>query len=50
MSVLDLYSKSGERFSFLCNMHMLLEGRRKTMKLGFLAQMIEYVFEESSYD
>jgi len=43
MNVLDLFTRSGERLTFLCNTHMLIEGRRKTMKLGFLAQLIEFV-------
>ncbi len=43
MNVLDLFTRSGERLTFLCNTHMLIEGRRKTMKLGFLAQLIEYL-------
>jgi hypothetical protein len=43
MNVLDLFTNNGDRLTFLCNTHMILEGRRKTMKLGFLAQLIEYV-------
>lgn len=43
MNVLDLFTRNGDRLTFLCNTHMLIEGRRKTMKLGFLAQLIEYV-------
>jgi hypothetical protein len=43
MNVLDLFTRNGDRLTFLCNTHMLVEGRRKTMKLGFLAQLIEYV-------
>ena len=43
MNVLDLFTTNGDRLTFLCNTHMILEGRRKTMKLGFLAQLIEYV-------
>jgi hypothetical protein len=42
MNVLDLYTRHGDRLSFLCNTHMLIEGRRKAIKLGFLAQLIEY--------
>ena len=41
MNVLDLYTRDGHRLSFLCNTHMLIEGRRKAMKLGFIAQLIE---------
>jgi hypothetical protein len=41
MNVLDMYTRNGDRLSFLCNTHMLIEGRRKAMKLGFLAQLIE---------
>lgn len=41
MNVLDLYTRDGERLTFLCNTHMLIEGRRKAIKLGFLAQLIE---------
>lgn len=43
MNVLDLFTRNGDRLTFLCNTHMLIEGRRKTMKVGFLAQLIEYV-------
>ncbi len=43
MNVLDLFTRNGDRLTFLCNTHRLVEGRRKTMKLGFLAQLIEYV-------
>lgn len=41
MSVLDLFTRDGQRLTFLCNTHTLIEGRRKRMKLGFLAQLIE---------
>lgn len=41
MNVLDLYTRDGDRLTFLCNTHMLIEGRRKAMKLGFLAQLID---------
>ncbi|CAF4686920.1 unnamed protein product [Rotaria sp. Silwood1] len=41
MNVLDLYTYNGDRLTFLCNTHMLVEGRRKAMKLGFLAQLID---------
>jgi PAS domain S-box-containing protein len=41
MNVLDLYTRHGDRLSFLCNAHMLIEGRRKAIKLGFLAQLID---------
>jgi PAS domain S-box-containing protein len=41
MNVLDLYTRNGDRLSFLCNTHMLVEGRRKALKLGFLAQLID---------
>jgi PAS domain S-box-containing protein len=41
MNVLDLFTQNGDRLTFLCNTHMLVEGRRKTMKLGFLAQLID---------
>lgn len=41
MHVMDLYTSNGDRLTFLCNIHMLVEGRRKAMKLGFLAQLIE---------
>ena len=41
MNVLDLYTRSGERLTFLCNTHLLLENRRKPTKFGFLAQLIE---------
>ena len=43
MSVLDLFTHDGDRLTFLCNTHTLIEGRRKRIKLGFLAQLIEYV-------
>jgi PAS domain S-box-containing protein len=41
MNVLDLFTRNGDRLTFLCNTHILIEGRRKTMKLGFLAQLID---------
>jgi PAS domain S-box-containing protein len=41
MNVMDLYTRDGERLTFLCNTHMLIEGRRKAMRLGFLAQLID---------
>jgi len=41
MNVLDFYTRNGDRLTFLCNTHMLMEGRRKAMKLGFLAQLID---------
>jgi hypothetical protein len=41
MNIIDLFTSNGDRLSFLCNTHMLMEGRRKAMKLGFLAQLIE---------
>lgn len=41
MNILDLYTRDGDRLTFLCNTHMLIEGRRKAIKLGFLAQLIE---------
>jgi PAS domain S-box-containing protein len=41
MNVLDFYTRNGDRLTFLCNTHMLVEGRRKAMKLGFLAQLID---------
>ncbi|CAF1133101.1 unnamed protein product [Didymodactylos carnosus] len=41
MCVIDLYSKTGHRLTFLCNMHMLLEGRRKAMKYGLILQLID---------
>jgi hypothetical protein len=41
MNVLDFYTRNGDRLTFLCNTHMLIEGRRKAMKLGFLAQLID---------
>ena len=41
MNVIDMYTRTGDRLTFLCNTHMLIEGRRRTMKLGFLAQLIE---------
>ncbi|UJR30250.1 hypothetical protein I4U23_017788 [Adineta vaga] len=41
MNVLDFYTRDGNRLSFLCNTHMLVEGRRKAIKLGFLAQLID---------
>ena len=41
MNILDLYTRDGDRLTFLCNTHMLVEGRRKAIKLGFLAQLIE---------
>ncbi|CAF0854122.1 unnamed protein product [Adineta steineri] len=41
MNVFDLYTRNGDRLSFLCNTHMLIEGRRKVVKLGFLAQLID---------
>jgi len=44
MNVLDLFTRNGDRLTFLCNTHILVEGRRKTMKLGFIAQLIEFVF------
>jgi len=43
MNVIDLFTRNGDRLTFLCNTHILIEGRRKTMKLGFIAQLIEYV-------
>jgi len=41
MCVLDLFTRNGDRLTFLCNVHMMIEGRRKTMKIGFLAQLID---------
>ncbi|CAF1167110.1 unnamed protein product [Adineta ricciae] len=41
MNVLDLFTSNGDRLTFLCNTHILIAGRRKTMKLGFLAQLID---------
>ncbi|UJR16268.1 hypothetical protein I4U23_003175 [Adineta vaga] len=41
MNVLDLFTSNGDRLTFLCNTHILISGRRKTMKLGFLAQLID---------
>ncbi|CAF5213592.1 unnamed protein product, partial [Rotaria magnacalcarata] len=41
MNVLDLYTRDGDRLTFVCNTHMLIEGRRRAMKLGFLAQLID---------
>jgi len=41
MNVLDLFTRNGDRLTFLCNTHILVEGRRKTMKLGFIAQLID---------
>lgn len=41
MEVLDLWNSNGDRLTFLCNIHTLIEGRRKTIKLGFLAQLID---------
>jgi hypothetical protein len=41
MNIIDLFTSNGDRLSFLCNTHMLMEGRRKAMKLGFLAQLID---------
>lgn len=41
MCVMDLYTANGDRLSFLCNTHMIIEGRRKRVKLGFLAQLID---------
>jgi hypothetical protein len=41
MNVFDLFTRNGDRLTFLCNTHMLVEGRRKAMKLGFLAQLIK---------
>ncbi|CAF1141865.1 unnamed protein product [Rotaria sordida] len=41
MSVLDLFTHNGDRLTFLCNTHTLIEGRRKRIKLGFLAQLID---------
>jgi PAS domain S-box-containing protein len=41
MNVLDFYTRNGDRLTFLCNTHMLVEGRRKAVKLGFLAQLID---------
>lgn len=41
MNVIDMYTRTGDRLTFLCNTHMLIEGRRRTMKLGFLAQLID---------
>ncbi|CAF3689273.1 unnamed protein product [Rotaria socialis] len=41
MNVLDLYTRDGDRLTFVCNTHMLIEGRRRPMKLGFLAQLID---------
>jgi PAS domain S-box-containing protein len=41
MCVLDLFTRDGDRLTFLCNIHMMIEGRRKTMKIGFLAQLID---------
>ncbi|CAF1117342.1 unnamed protein product [Rotaria sordida] len=41
MNVLDLFTRDGDRLTFLCNTHMLVEGRRKAIKLGFLAQLID---------
>jgi hypothetical protein len=41
MNVFDLFTRNGDRLTFLCNTHMLVEGRRKAMKLGFIAQLIK---------
>ncbi|CAF3226847.1 unnamed protein product [Rotaria socialis] len=41
MSVLDLFTRDGDRLTFLCNTHTLIEGRSKRIKLGFLAQLID---------
>ncbi|CAF2633540.1 unnamed protein product [Rotaria sp. Silwood2] len=41
MNVLDLFTRDGNRLTFLCNTYMLIEGRRKAMKIGFLAQLID---------
>ena len=41
MSVIDLYTVNGDRLMFVCNMHTLIENRRKALKFGFLAQLIE---------
>lgn len=41
MNVLDLFTRNGDRLTFICNTHILVEGRRKTMKLGFIAQLID---------
>ncbi|CAF1371648.1 unnamed protein product [Rotaria magnacalcarata] len=41
MSVLDLFTRDGDRLTFLCNTHTLMEGRSKRIKLGFLAQLID---------
>ncbi|CAF3888914.1 unnamed protein product [Adineta steineri] len=41
MNVLDLFTSNGDRLTFLCNTHILIAGRRKAMKLGFIAQLID---------
>jgi len=41
MNVVDFYTRNGDRLSFLCNTHMIIEGRRKAIKIGFLAQLID---------
>lgn len=41
MNVVDFFTRNGDRLSFLCNIHMIMEGRRKAMKLGLLAQLID---------
>lgn len=41
MNVLDMYNQNGDRLTFLCNTYLILENRRKGMKFGFLAQLIE---------
>lgn len=41
MNVIDFYTSNGDRLTFLCNMHTLIENRRKALKFGFLAQLID---------
>lgn len=41
MNVVDFYNSNGDRLTFLCNMHTLIENRRKALKFGFLAQLID---------